>query len=157
VNANVFLHQRERFPAFRAQRLSSVRDVKSSNCLAVALASAIVDARHGGSRLYGSRARAHARRTDLRPKRGVKLERKKNCRIKTKSYGPVARPVPKRVESERRERAPFSSPFALLSSPFFSSFFVLISRPLQFSGFSQSARGHRRRFIISRERTGTNR
>lgn len=113
-------------------RFSSIREMLNRE---IALATAIVDARHGGSRFYGSRACAHTVDGYLRPKRGVKLERKKNCGIKTKSYGPVTRPVPKRVESATLN-ALYS--LSLRFFPLSLSLFVLISRPLQFSGFSRT-------------------
>lgn len=90
--------------------------------------------------------RARIRWTNLRSKRGVKLERKKNCRIKTKSYGAAARPVPKRVES-----ATWTRSILFLSLSFFFRFNFT---PAPIFGLFASAGGHRRRFIMSREKAG---
>lgn len=87
--------------------------------------------------------RARIRWTNLRSKRGAKLERKKNCRIKTKSYGAAARPVPKRVES-----ATWTRSILFLSLSFFFRFNFT---PAPIFGLFASARGHRRRFIMSRK------
>lgn len=90
--------------------------------------------------------RARIRWTNLRSKRGAKLERKKNCRIKTKSYGAAARPVPKRVES-----ATWTRSILFLSLSFFFRFNFT---PAPIFGLFASAGGHRRRFIMSREKAG---
>lgn len=128
------------------RRLCLAFEVLSRKLLGHRVRDCNVDARHAGSRLYG-RDRTRMQRTDLRPKRGVKLERKKNCWIKTKSYGAVARPVPKRVESATWTRS--------ILFPFASCLFRFNFTLAPIFGLFASPGGHRRRFITSHREKGS--